>query len=178
MKIVVLTGSPRKNGGSNYLAERFLDGARESEHEVVRFDCAAKNVHPCIACDRCADGACVFEDDMSGIMEKLLEADMVVFASPTYYFGLSAQLKAVIDRFYGRNAALMERKKTALLLTAGGAYERNLEGVVLQFEIMAEYLQWQNVGTVLAPECSSRADAAETDAPERAYSLGKHCGEM
>lgn len=175
MKITVLTGSPRKNGGSNYLAQRFIDGAREAGHDVEHFDCATAKVHPCIACDACANGACVFDDDMTAIMERLLASDMVVFASPTYYFGLSAQLKAVIDRFYGRNEALMGAKKTALLLTAGGEYERNLEGVVLQFEIMAEYLQWQNVGTVLAPECSSRADVEKTEAPQKAYLLGKTC---
>lgn len=175
MKITVLTGSPHKDGGSNYLAERFIDGAREAGHEVERFDCATAKVHPCIACDACVSGECVFRDDMTAIMERLLVSDMVVFASPTYYFGLSAQLKTVIDRFYGRNMALMTPKKTALLLTAGDRYERNLEGVVLQFEIMAEYLHWQTVGSVIAPECSCRADVNRTDAPQQAYLLGKNC---
>lgn len=175
MKIVVLTGSPHKNGASNLLADRFVAGAEEAGHEVLRFDCAGAAVHPCIACDACRrnEGACVFSDDMAQLMPRLMEADAVVFASPVYYFGLSAQLKTVIDRFYGSNSALMGGKRTALLLASGGEYDRNLEGVVLQFEIMAEYMQWENIGVIYADACSSRADAEKTDAPARAYQLGQ-----
>lgn len=64
MKIVVLTGSPRKNGNSAYLAEQFIKGAEEKGHEVFRFDCAFKQVEPCRACNRCGmNGPCIFNDD-------------------------------------------------------------------------------------------------------------------
>ena len=64
MKIIVLTGSPRKNGNSAYLAEQFIKGAEEKGHEVFRFDCAFKQVEPCRACNRCGmDGPCIFNDD-------------------------------------------------------------------------------------------------------------------
>ena len=64
MKIVVLTGSPRKNGNSAYWAEQFIKGAEEKGHDVFRFDCAFKQVEPCRACNRCGmDGPCIFNDD-------------------------------------------------------------------------------------------------------------------
>lgn len=64
MKILVLTGSPRKNGNSNTLAEHFINGAKEAGHEVTRFDAASSKVHPCIACNKCGmNGPCVFKDD-------------------------------------------------------------------------------------------------------------------
>ena len=88
MKIVVLTGSPRKNGNSAYLAEQFIKGAEEKGHEVFRFDCAFKQVEPCRACNRCGmDGPCIFNDDFQELRPHLIDADMVVFATPMYYLG-------------------------------------------------------------------------------------------
>lgn len=104
MKILVITGSPRKNGNSNTLAEHFIKGAKEAGHEVVRFDAAFKKVHPCIACNRCGmNGQCVFKDDFEFIRKHIADADLVAFATPMYYFGISAQIKTVIDRFYAIN---------------------------------------------------------------------------
>ena len=107
MKIVVLTGSPRKNGNSAYLAEQFIKGAEEKGHEVFRFDCAFKQVEPCRACNRCGmDGPCIHNDDFQELSPHLIDADMVVFATPMYYFGVSAQMKRVIDRFYAINGQI------------------------------------------------------------------------
>lgn len=104
MKILVLTGSPRKNGNSKTLADNFIKGATEAGHEIVRFDAAQKDVHPCIACNSCGmNGPCVFKDDFEFVRKHIADADMVVFATPMYYFGFSAQLKTVIDRFYAIN---------------------------------------------------------------------------
>ncbi|MBO4696130.1 MAG: flavodoxin family protein, partial [Lachnospiraceae bacterium] len=97
MKILVLTGSPRKNGNSATLADSFIKGAKEAGHTVERFDAAFKKVHPCIACNSCGmDGPCVFKDDFEFVRKHIVEADCVAFATPMYYFGISAQLKAVI----------------------------------------------------------------------------------
>ena len=99
MKILVLTGSPRKNGNSATLADNFIKGAEEAGHTVVRFDAAFKKVHPCIACNKCGmDGPCIFKDDFDFVRENIVDADAVVFATPMYYFGISAQLKAGLLR--------------------------------------------------------------------------------
>ena len=83
MKIVVLTGSPRRNGNTNCLSDRFIAGAQEKGHSVFRFDCAAHKVNGCMVCNRCGmDGDCVLKDDFSIVRPHLLEADMVVFVTP------------------------------------------------------------------------------------------------
>ncbi len=83
VKILVITGSPRKNGNSNTLADSFCKGATEAGHEVVRFDAAFKKVHPCIGCNHCGmNGPCVFKDDFEFIRKHIVDADMVVFATP------------------------------------------------------------------------------------------------
>ena len=118
MKILVITGSPRKNGNSNTLAEHFIKGAKEAGHEVVRFDAAFKKVHPCIACNRCGmNGQCVFKDDFEFIRKHIADADLVAFATPMYYFGISAQIKTVIDRFYAINGQIHVPKKAVLMMT-------------------------------------------------------------
>ena len=107
MKILVITGSPRKNGNSNTLAEHFIRGAEEAGHNVVRFDAAFKDVHPCIGCNKCGmNGECVFKDDFEFVRKHIVDAGMVVFATPMYYFDISAQFKTVIDRFYVINGSI------------------------------------------------------------------------
>ncbi len=107
MKILVLEGSPHKKGSSNTLAEQFIKGAEEVGHNVKVLDVAHMNIHPCQGCDACGiRGSCVQNDDMQIVEQKMRSADMVAFVSPIYYFGMSAQLKLVIDRFYSFNSSI------------------------------------------------------------------------
>lgn len=90
MKILVLESSPHKNGSSNLLAERFMQGATEAGHTVTVFDAARANLHPCLGCDACGmAGTCCQKDDMAELKEKILDTDMLVFVTPLYYFGMS-----------------------------------------------------------------------------------------
>ena len=120
MKIVMLDGSPVKDGTTNVLATRFVAGAQEAGHEVYRFDAAFKKINPCIGCDTCGmNGPCVHKDDIENdLIERLVSCDMVVLVSPLYFAGLSAQLKTLIDRFYSRTESI-HRKKSALLIACG-----------------------------------------------------------
>ena len=99
MKILLISGSPHKAGTTSVLIKAFSKGAESAGHEVYHFNAGEKEVHPCIACEKChsAVSACVFRDAFDEIRDMLIEADAVVFASPIYYYGLTAQLKAVID---------------------------------------------------------------------------------
>ncbi len=107
MKILVIESSPHKNGSSNLLADSFIRGARENGHTVSTFDAAKADLHPCLGCEVCGmSGLCCQKDDMAGLKEQILASDMVVFVTPLYYFGMSAQLKTVIDRFYSFNGQL------------------------------------------------------------------------
>lgn len=176
MKITVLTGSPHRKGTSALLADRFIAGAGEAGHEVFRFDAAFEEVHSCIACNKCriAGEKCVHRDAMDRLMPNLLAADMVVFATPLYYFGMPAPLKAVVDRFYSVNYALMEsRKRAVLLATAADDREETIAPLLSHFRMILSYLSWEEAGVVTALNCSNRMDLERTMYPEQAYQLGK-----
>ncbi len=175
MKILVLTGSPRKDGNSNELAKEFIRGASEAGHDVYRFDAAQSEVHPCIACNSCnMDGPCIFNDDFLKVREHIIPADLVCFATPMYYFGLSTQLKAVIDRFYAINGQIHKPKKSVLLMTYANTSKREAEPIALHYDVLLEYLGWQDVGRVIAPGMWPAGAIKGTQYPKRAYELGKN----
>lgn len=176
MKAIVLTGSAHKSGTSSLMAERFIDGMKENGHEVLRFDGAYKEVHPCIGCDKCVanNGICTFKDDMAELNPKLVEADIVAFVTPLYYFGMSAQIKAIIDRFYAVNDKLRAKnKKSVLIVTAGDEQEHIVSGVKGSYEELLSYLHWEDCGSIFALNCYTREDIEKTDYPEKAYKLGR-----
>ena len=174
MKILVLTGSPRKNGNSATLADNFIKGAEEAGHTVVRFDAAFKKVHPCIACNKCGmDGSCIFKDDFDFVRENIVDADAVVFATPMYYFGISAQLKAVIDRFYAINGKIHRPKKAVLLMTYANSAASEAEPIKKHYEVLLNYLGWQDAGQVIASGVWPVGAIKNTDYPQKAYELGK-----
>ena len=175
MKIVVLTGSPRKNGNSAYLAEQFIKGAEEKGHDVFRFDCAFKQVEPCRACNRCGmDGPCVFNDDFQELRSHLIDADMVVFATPMYYFGISAQMKRVIDRFYAINGQIKGvSKKAVFLMTYADTSRKEAEPMLVHYHTLMDYLGWTSVGEVVASGVWTAGSVRNTDYPQQAYQLGK-----
>lgn len=176
MKILVITGSAHKNGTSACLADSFTRGAEEAGHEVSRFDAAFKNVHPCIGCDSCRKEGkgCVFKDDMQELNDKLLKADAVVFASPIYYYGINAQIKTVIDRFYANNSELRGAdKKAVLMVTYGDETEESAEGAVASYKGMTGYLGWKDAGIISAKACYVLDDIVDTEYPGQAYELGK-----
>lgn len=175
MKILVLTGSHRKNGNSNALAESFAEGAKEAGHEVTVFDCAQHKIGGCMGCNYCMkhDGTCVQADDFGLIRENILAADVIVLASPVYYFGVSAQLKAVVDRFYAINNKLLHAsKRAALLLAMGDTDMETASACVLNFKLMCGYLGWENIGHVIAGGTGNPGDVKE-DALKEAKDLAK-----
>ena len=177
MKILVLTGSPRKGGNSATLADNFIKGAEEAGHMVVRFDAAFKNVHPCIGCNKCGmDGPCIFDDDFEFVRNHIIEADAVVFVTPMYYFGISTQLKAVIDRFYAINGKIHRPKKAALLMTYANTAASEAEPIKKHYEVLLKYLGWQDAGQVIASGVWPVGAVEHTEYPQKAYELGKNMG--
>ena len=175
MKIVVITGSPHKNGTSNLLAEEFIKGAKEKGHEIYRFDSAFKKVLPCIGCEKCECGKnqCIFKDDMIGLYPKIIEADIIVYSTPLYYHSFSAQIKAVIDRYHGiDNLICGVPKKAVLMVTAANPNAWVTDGIVLTYKTDLRYLNWDNCGIITAYNCYNREDIEKTDYPKQAYELG------
>lgn len=175
MKILVITGSPRKNGNSNTLVDNFIKGAEEAGHSVLRFDSAFKNVHPCIACNKCGmNGQCVFKDDFEFIRNNIVDADTVVFATPMYYFGISAQIKAVIDRFYAINGQIHVPKKSVLIMTYADTSTKEAQSIINHYETLLNYLGWSDAGKIIASGVWTEGDVNHTQYTKQAYELGKN----
>lgn len=175
MKITVITGSPHKNGTSALLAEKFIEGAQKAGHEVFRFNAAFEDTHPCLGCDRCGmDGPCVQNDAIEQkLMPELLKADLVVFVTPLYYYGMSAQLKIVVDRFYSRAGKVAGHGRKAILMsTAYNSADWTMTALMEHYKTLVRYLAWQDFGTVLAVGCGSRSLIENSKFPEQSYQMG------
>ena len=98
-KVIVISTSLRAGSNSDMLAEKFAEGAKASGNEVEKISLRGKEIKFCIGCLSCQrTGACVFKDDVPAIMEKVLNADVVCWATPIYYYEMSGQMKTLIDR--------------------------------------------------------------------------------
>lgn len=174
MKIVVLQGSPNINGSTAILADEFARGARQAGHSVERFDVDKMDIAPCTGCVRCGyEGPCIQHDDMDAIRSALLAANMMVFATPLYYYGMSAQLKIVVDRFCSANASITGRRlKSALLTVAWNADDWTFEALVAHYKTLVRYLHLQDCGMVLGYGCGTPGMTRRTKSPQAAYDLG------
>ncbi len=175
MNIVVLQGSPNRRGSTNILVEEFMKGAENSGHCVKRFDVAQMNIKPCIGCVACGyEGPCVQKDDNEKIREAVLSADMIVFATPLYYYGMSTQLKTVIDRFCAYNSSITgKHMKSALLTVAWNSDDWTFEALESHYKILVRYLHFEDCGMVLGRGCGSPSMTRHTVFPKMAYELGQ-----
>ena len=175
MKIVVINSSPHseEQSTSRYLAQRFVDGAKSAGHEIFIFDAANEETHPCRGCDTCGmDGDCIFNDAIqTKLMPKMLEADLLVLVTPLYYYGMSAQLKIVVDRFYSRTTRL-NGKKSLLMATAWNSADWTMEALDNHYETLVRYMSWQSVGKVLATGCGTRSMVESSEFGDAAYKIG------
>lgn len=175
MRIVVLESSPNKDGSSNLLAKEFIRGAEEAGHRGQIIDVAHANVHPCTGCIHCGyEGPCVQQDDVDGIRRKILEADMMVFVTPLYYYGMSAQLKTLIDRFCAFNSSIQGKKmKSALLTVAWNRDNWTFDALEAHYRTLVRYLNLEDMGMVLGRGCGTPAMTQQSKFPKLAYELGK-----
>lgn len=100
--VLVLSASPRKGGNSDLLCDEFVQGAKKAGHDAEKVFLREKKIGYCVACDACRKngGRCFQKDDMPAILEKMMTADVIVMATPVYFYSMSAQLKTLIDRVY------------------------------------------------------------------------------
>lgn len=175
MKIVVLAGSPNKNGSTNMLVKEFERDADEVGHQIKIIDCTRISVRPCIGCIACGyEGTCVQKDDMENIKNEILSADMIVFATPLYYYGMSAQLKTVIDRFCSFNDSIQRKHmKSALLTVAWNSDNWTFDALESHYKTLVRYLNFSDQGMVLGRGCGTPNMTAHSIYPNKAYELGK-----
>ena len=176
MKITVITGSPRKNGTSNYLADEFIRGAKENGHEIYRFDSAHADIKNCIGCNACGMGTkpCIHKDDFVELREHLLNSDVIVFVTPMYYFGMSSTLKKVIDRFYSIDPQLKSIQNKAILISVQHSPVSAVKEPLTQhYQAILSWLNMENEGIINAIGIESLEHLKQTDYPKLAYELGK-----
>lgn len=168
-------GSPNKNGSTSLLAEEFARGAREAGHNVERIDAAHADVHPCTGCIHCGyEGPCVQKDGVDAIRAKILSADMMVFATPLYYYGMSAQLKALLDRFCAFNSSIQKKRmRSALISVAWNSDDWTFEALMAHYQTLTRYLNLTDMGTVLGYGCGTPSMTRRSPYPQQAYALGR-----
>ncbi|MGI6211938.1 MAG: flavodoxin family protein [Anaerovoracaceae bacterium] len=176
-RIVILNGSPRKKGNTSALTASFTEGAKSSGNEVTEFFLNDMKINGCRGCfggHSSKECPCVQKDDMASIYPKVREADVVVLASPLYYWTLSGQLKTVIDRLFaleeGDGQKLRGNGRSGLLLMAaeGSGFEDSLN----YFDHLMGHLEWKNLGSVLAGGNLDIGDIKGKPELQKAYDLG------
>jgi hypothetical protein len=174
--ILVLTGSPRKDGNSTLLANAFIEGARATGNEVTLFDAGKMKVNGCDGCSACAvkGTACTFDDDFTKFIPAIEKADVIVFCTPLYYFTFSAQLKAAIDRLCIFASEHRSNKiKESILIACGCLDDMEIfDGIVKTYELIAKYTGWQNRGILTIPKIAEIGDIKNTDGLEKAKNIG------
>jgi multimeric flavodoxin WrbA len=151
-KILILNGSPRKNGSTASLIKAFAEGARESGNEIHEAYLHGMGINACLGCDACmkSHAGCVQKDEgMTKIYAELTWCDVIVFASPVFFAYFTAQLKTVIDRMWAwfnlpGNFGVM--KKSVLISTARGT---DYSAVLEQYGIYPKYMGWEDLGHIL-----------------------------
>lgn len=175
-KILVLSASARKGGNTDLLCDEFVRGAREAGHEVEKLHVAFMDVKGCIGCRRCQTngGRCLQKDDMALVYEKMLAADVIVFASPVYFYSFNAQMKAVMDRTFAIERVIKD--KTAYLLTTGAAPEPQYFSLIT--EHFRKYIGcFKGItlgGIVIGTGTNEKKDILGSAAMQEAYEMGKH----
>ena len=175
-KIIVLNGSPRVKGNTAGLIVAFTKGAEESGHVVTSFFLDGMNIHGCKGCfggGKDAASPCAQKDDMDKIYRAYNEADVVVMASPLYYWNLSGQLRIATDRLFAIaecNEDYSNPKKSCALLMAAEGTDFN--EVSIYYNKLMEHLGWDNLGMVLAGGVNELGDIEGKPELELARKLG------
>ena len=176
-KIVVLAGSPRKNGNTDRLVEAFAKGA-EKNNKVDVIPVSDHNVKPCTGCNSCFEregNKCFQQDDMTEIYEKLKDADTLIIASPVYFYGISSQLKAVIDRFHTPMRNKFHIKKLGLILVGAAELPELFDAVITQYRLILNFFKLEDAGMVLVRGAKEKGDVRSEDL-NKAFKLGKSIG--
>lgn len=177
-KIVVLNGSPRRNGNTSALVQKFTEGAKSAGNEVTEFFLDKMDIHGCKGCfggHSSQECPCVQKDDMTKIYPIVKECDVIVFATPLYYWNMSGQIRTAIDRLFALeegdgNLLRGHGRASALLMAAEG---NDFEDVLTYYDNLMNHLKWENLGHVLARGNGDIGDIAGKPELEQAYALGK-----
>lgn len=174
-KILILSGSPRKNGNSDLLCNEFMRGAEEVGHEVEKIFVHEKNISYCNACYACRNtGICAIKDDMAEVLQKMIDCDVMVLASPVYFYSIDAQLKAVIDRSVARWTEV-KNKEFYYIITAAAENNDAAKTTVDCFRGYADCVDGaKESGIIYGMGVYEKGEIKNTSAMREAYEAGKN----
>lgn len=173
-RILVLNGSVRRGGNTELLVQSFAEGARKN-NSVEIVSVADFKVNPCIGCNSCfnrEENDCSQNDDMTKVYEKLKSTDILVIASPVYFYGISAQLKAMIDRLHTPMRNSFPIKKTRSDSGRAASLPEMFDAIKVQYRLALNFFGLEDAGTVLVRGAKEKGDVKNTDGLKEAYELG------
>ena len=173
--ILILSSSPRRGGNSDTLCDEFMQGAMEAGNHVEKIFLRDKTIHPCTGCSTCSlyKKPCPQKDDAAEIIAKMLAADVIVMATPVYFYAMSAQMKTLIDRCCGPYTK-MKNKEFYFIATAAEDDESIMSRIVANFMGFLDCLETPTVkGTVFCGGVWHVGEIKGNPALQRAYEMGK-----
>ncbi|MDD3520462.1 MAG: flavodoxin family protein [Actinomycetota bacterium] len=176
--VLIVNGSPRKNGNCHYLIESLIKGIKENDGTFERINLQELKIFPCDGCGSChmvTSEGCVKNDDMTDLYPKIKRADSIVFASPTYWFNISAQTKLFIDRLYAILENGLNNKNIGVILTYGDEDVFTSGGInaLRSFQDICNYVNAKLTGIVHASANKAGEIRSNSAKLEEAYNLGK-----
>lgn len=174
-KVLIFSASARLGGNSDTLCDLFAQGAVEAGHQVEKIRLAEKNIHFCLGCGVCnTTHACVQEDDMADILEKMVQADVLVFATPVYFYAMNGQMKTLIDRTVPRYQEIAN-KDVYYIITAADTDKEIMDKVINSFRgFTLDCLpNARERGIIYGLGAWQMGDIQQTGAVQEAYNMGK-----
>ena len=184
MKVLGIMGSPRRQSNTEILLDKVLEGAREAGAEVEKVLVSKLKISPCLEIYACfKDGNCAIKDDMQSLYKKLLEADHIIFASPIFFYGITSQAKAIIDRcqaLWGRRHVLGmgkedKRVRRGVFVSVGATHGKRLfDGAVLTLKYFFDAIGVRYFGDLLIRGIDKKGQIREhPTALDDAFRLGQ-----
>lgn len=176
-KVLIISASPRKGGNSDLLCDQFLAGAKEAGHSVEKIRLQERKINYCLGCGVCNNThQCVQKDDMKILVEKMLEADVIVLATPVYFYTMDAQLKTFIDRCVPRYTDI-SNKEFYFILSAADTVKKNLTPAVEALRgFTRDCLEGtKEKGILYGTGAWQKGEIKKLPAYQKAYEMGQKC---
>lgn len=172
-KVLILSGSPRKGGNSDLLCDEFMRGAMKSGNEVKKIRVTEKKIGYCRACYACKEtGECVIKDDMADVLQKIIDADVIVLASPVYFYSVDAQLKTLIDRTVARWLEVKD-KEFYYIMTAADNEKESMETTLACFRGYADCVEGaKEMGVIYGIGVYEKGEVIDKEVMNQAYQMG------
>lgn len=173
-RVLILSSSPRKGGNSDTLCDQFMKGSCEAGHQVDKVRLAEKKINYCTGCYACKkNGRCVQKDDMARLLDSMIAADVIVLATPVYFYSMSAQMKTAIDRCVARYTKITN-KDFYFIVTSGNGSKAALEPAIVSLRAFLSCLPGaKENGIVYGTGTSAIGDILASRAMKEAYEMGK-----